>query len=80
MDKEQFELVDRVLACVIRPPACVKESDGRVNAKTILDVGAQGDNLQLAAEVVGRRFGLRPDAVLGWYDETLNRQTGDRLT
>jgi len=55
MDKEQFDLVDGVLG------------DGREIAKTILK--AQGDNMQMGAEVIGRRFGLRPEAVLGWFAE-----------
>ena len=67
MDAETFDMVDGMLARQ-------GYHDDRPAALDILEVGAREDTLVDAARVVAGRYALRPEVVIDWYAEVLNRR------
>lgn len=67
MDDKQFKLIDGVLASA-------RETDDRESAISLLEVGVQQGTLKEVAQVIAGRYALRPEAIVGWYEEILIRR------
>ena len=67
MDNEQFNLIDGILTNK-------GFREDRQVALDILEVGVREGTLGDVAEVIARRYALRPEAVIEWFGEVLNRR------
>ena len=67
MDNDKFILIDGILATQ-------GETDERESAMAILEVGVINGTLEEVARVVAGRYALRPQAVIKWYGEVLDRR------
>jgi len=67
MDKEQFELIDGILATK-------GFREDREAAISLMEVGVREGTIGDVAEVIARRYALQPQAVIEWFTEVLNRR------
>ena len=67
MDAETFNMVDGIISNN-------RDTDGRPNAEVLLEFAVQKEKLQEYVRIIATRYCLRPQAVIGWYVETLNRR------
>jgi len=67
MDAETFDMIDGILASQ-------GDHDDRQDAMDILEVGVKEGTLVDTARVVAGRYALRPEVVIEWFTEVLNRR------
>lgn len=74
MDDKTFNMVEGILSDKTVPAAPGVEHDNRTAALDLLEEGVKQGTLGEVAQVIARRYNLRPQVVIGWYAETLNRR------